>query len=47
MSNPLIEILRAPVGLTLQDMGRIGTTAIGLSQGGAMDKLALIEAATP
>lgn len=46
MSNPLIEILRAPGGLTLQDMGRIGTTAIGLSQGGAMDKLALIEAAT-
>jgi allophanate hydrolase len=45
MSVPLIEIIRATVGLSIQDMGRTGTTAIGLSQGGAMDKLALIEAA--
>ena len=45
MSVPLIEIVRATVGLSIQDMGRTGTTAIGLSQGGAMDKLALIEAA--
>ena len=45
MSVPLIEIMRATVGLSIQDMGRNGTTAIGLSQGGAMDKLALIEAA--
>ena len=44
MSVPLIEIMRATVGLSIQDMGRTGTTAIGLSQGGAMDKLALIEA---
>ena len=44
MSVPLIEIIRATVGLSIQDMGRTGTTAIGLSQGGAMDKLALIEA---
>jgi allophanate hydrolase subunit 2 len=45
MSVPIIEIIRATVGLSIQDMGRTGTTAIGLSQGGAMDKLALIEAA--
>ena len=45
MSVPLIEIIRATVGLSIQDLGRTGTTAIGLSQGGAMDKLALIEAA--
>jgi allophanate hydrolase len=45
MSAPLIEIMHAMVGLSIQDMGRTGTTAIGLSQGGAMDKLALIEAA--
>ena len=45
MSVPLIEIMRATVGLSIQDMGRAGPTTIGLSQGGAMDKLALIEAA--
>ena len=45
MSVPIIEIIRATVGMSIQDMGRTGTTAIGLSQGGAMDKLALIEGA--
>lgn len=45
MSVPLIEVARASIGLSIQDMGRTGTTAIGLSPGGAMDKLALIEAA--
>lgn len=38
-----ITILRAGPGVTVQDMGRPGWLAQGLSAGGAMDRLALVE----
>ncbi|MGP6089838.1 biotin-dependent carboxyltransferase family protein [Antarctobacter jejuensis] len=40
-----LEILRAGPGVTLQDMGRAGHLALGLSRGGAADCLALAEGA--
>ncbi len=40
-----VEILRAGPGVTLQDFGRPGWLAQGLSRGGAMDRLALHEGA--
>jgi 5-oxoprolinase (ATP-hydrolysing) subunit C len=40
-----ITILRAGPGVTVQDMGRPGWLAQGLSAGGAMDRLALFEGA--
>ena len=40
-----VTIRRADGVLTVQDMGRPGHLAQGLSRGGAMDRLALIEAA--
>jgi allophanate hydrolase len=40
-----LNILRAGPGLTLQDMGRGGQLALGLSRGGAVDRLALAEGA--
>ncbi len=42
---PQLSIHSAGPGLTIQDMGRPGWTAQGLSTGGAADRLALIEAA--
>ncbi|MDP5308467.1 biotin-dependent carboxyltransferase family protein [Paracoccus spongiarum] len=41
----VLEVLRADGLLSVQDMGRPGHLAQGLSRGGAMDRLALIEAA--
>lgn len=40
-----IMLHRAGPGITLQDMGRPGYLAQGLSRGGAMDRLALVEGA--
>lgn len=40
-----LQIIRADGILTVQDLGRPGHIAQGLSRGGAMDRLALIEAA--
>lgn len=40
-----VTIARAGQGMTVQDLGRPGYTAFGISQGGAMDRLALVEAA--
>lgn len=40
-----ISLQRTGPGVTLQDMGRSGYLARGLSRGGAMDRLALIEGA--
>ena len=40
-----LEILKAGPGLTIQDQGRSGFLAYGLSRGGAMDRLALFEGA--
>ena len=40
-----LTIHRAGPGLTLQDMGRPGYLALGLSRGGAADRLALAEGA--
>ncbi|WP_170461324.1 biotin-dependent carboxyltransferase family protein [Ruegeria arenilitoris] len=40
-----LTILRAGPGLTLQDMGRPGYLDMGLSRGGAVDRLALAEGA--
>ncbi len=40
-----LNILRAGPSLTLQDMGRSGHLALGLSRGGAADRLALAEGA--
>lgn len=40
-----LEILRAGPGVTVQDMGRPGWLSRGLSRGGAMDRLALVEGA--
>lgn len=44
MSRALI-VHRAGPGVTVQDMGRPGWLAMGLSRGGAMDRLALAEGA--
>lgn len=41
----VMTILRAGPGVTLQDLGRTGVLAQGLSRGGAADPLALFEAA--
>ncbi|SNR52177.1 biotin-dependent carboxyltransferase family protein [Puniceibacterium sediminis] len=41
----LLTVHRAGPGITVQDMGRSGTLAFGLSRGGAMDRLALAEGA--
>lgn len=40
-----LDILRAGPGMTVQDMGRGGFLALGLSRGGAADRLALAEGA--
>ena len=40
-----LTIQRAGPAMTVQDMGRTGTLKLGLSRGGAADRLALIEAA--
>ena len=40
-----LKILRAGPSMTLQDMGRAGQLALGLSRGGAADRLALSEGA--
>lgn len=40
-----LKILRAGPSMTLQDMGRSGHLALGLSRGGASDRLALAEGA--
>ncbi len=40
-----LTILRAGPSMTLQDMGRAGHLALGLSRGGAADRLALAEGA--
>ena len=40
-----VTIARAVPGMTVQDLGRPGYTAFGISRGGAMDRLALVEAA--
>ncbi|WP_299839400.1 biotin-dependent carboxyltransferase family protein [uncultured Paracoccus sp.] len=41
----VLQVIRADGILTVQDLGRPGHIAQGLSRGGAMDRLALIEAA--
>nr|WP_319513288.1 biotin-dependent carboxyltransferase family protein [uncultured Cohaesibacter sp.] len=41
----ILNILKANGLMTIQDMGRPGYLAQGLSRGGAMDRLALVEAA--
>ncbi|KEJ89058.1 biotin-dependent carboxyltransferase family protein [Sulfitobacter donghicola] len=43
--NAKLSILRAGPSMTLQDMGRAGHLALGLSRGGAADRLALAEGA--
>lgn len=43
--TPALHIVRSAGLLSVQDMGRPGHLAQGLSRGGAMDRLALIEAA--
>lgn len=43
--NPVLEVLDAGPTITLQDLGRSGYIAQGLTRGGAMDRLALHEAA--
>ncbi|MBN2742065.1 MAG: biotin-dependent carboxyltransferase family protein [Rhodobacteraceae bacterium] len=43
--NGQILIRKAGPGLSVQDLGRVGQTHIGLSRGGAADRLALYEAA--
>lgn len=40
-----LEVLQAGPGVTVQDMGRPGYMALGLSRGGAADRLALAEGA--
>lgn len=42
---PMLTVHEAGPGLTIQDLGRPGWTAEGLSTGGAVDRLALLEAA--
>lgn len=41
----VLRVLRAGPGVTVQDMGRNGKLALGLSRGGAADRLALVEGA--
>lgn len=43
--NPVLEIIDAGPAVTVQDLGRTGYVAHGLTRGGAMDRLALYEAA--
>lgn len=40
----IVEVLKAGPGVTIQDQGRAGLIAQGLSRGGAVDRLALLEA---
>src|SRR5690606_7688536 len=40
-----LTLHRAAPGMTVQDLGRPGHAAFGLSRGGAVDRLALLEAA--
>ena len=40
-----MKVLRAGPGVTIQDFGRIGTLGQGLSRGGALDPVALVEGA--
>lgn len=40
-----LEVISAAAGISVQDLGRPGFTALGLSQGGAADRLALWQAA--
>ena len=40
-----MKVLRAGPGVTIQDFGRIGTLGQGLSRGGALDPVALLEGA--
>ena len=42
---PVLTVHSAGPGVTVQDLGRTGWTAQGLSRGGAADRLALLEAA--
>ncbi|WP_019953600.1 5-oxoprolinase subunit C family protein [Yoonia vestfoldensis] len=42
---PVLTIHKSGPGVTLQDLGRPGWTAQGLSRGGAADRLAVLEAA--
>jgi allophanate hydrolase len=42
---PVLRVHSAGPGVTVQDLGRPGWTAQGLSRGGAADRLALLEAA--
>ncbi|SHI61030.1 allophanate hydrolase [Shimia gijangensis] len=44
--NRALIVHRAGPGVTVQDLGRSGYLAFGLSRGGAADRLALIEGAT-
>jgi allophanate hydrolase len=41
----VLEVLQAGPGVTVQDMGRPGYIALGLSRGGAADRMALAEGA--
>lgn len=43
--TPALEVLEAGPAVTVQDLGRKGYVAQGLTRGGAMDRLALYEAA--
>ena len=43
--NAVLEVLEAGPAVTVQDLGRSGYVAQGLTRGGAMDRLALHEAA--
>lgn len=40
-----LTVHSAGLAVTIQDMGRIGTLRLGLSRGGAMDRMALLEGA--
>jgi len=43
--TPTVEVLEAGPAVSIQDLGRSGYIAQGLTQGGAMDRLAICEAA--
>ncbi len=45
MSGSVVHVDRVGPGVSIQDLGRRGVTGMGLSQGGAADKVALYEAA--
>lgn len=45
MSGSVVHIDRVGPGVSIQDLGRCGTIGLGLSDGGAADKIALYEAA--